>query len=248
MTENTKEIEATAENTEASNAPVQSGAPTESDSHGVDDVDALVAEFEASTARPASSTIDDPAEPPVSAETVDTLLQQDASTTVRLTEQLDLSRQGGEAAQQRAAQLEQAVLELQHREWVRQDLADFDKLVNEANESLSEFSNLPPEFARRWILAEAVTDKKLREFWDNRNNSNLSPQSKRAIGGYIRTTLNKLYRAAETIPDPEATADRELIAQSIRGASGKFTAEPPPDFANMSDREFNQYTRKNFGF
>jgi len=48
--------------------------------------------------------------------------------------------------------------------------------------------------------------------------------------------------------DEDVTADRLAVVQAIRGASGKFSAEPPPNLGGLSDREFQNYTRAAFGF
>jgi hypothetical protein len=48
--------------------------------------------------------------------------------------------------------------------------------------------------------------------------------------------------------DAEATVDRELVAQTVRGAGGKIEPEPPPNFGNMSDKQFERYTREHYGY
>ena len=43
--------------------------------------------------------------------------------------------------------------------------------------------------------------------------------------------------------DPDVTADRFAVVQALRGASGKVDVrEPPPNFGQMSDRDFQNYT------
>jgi hypothetical protein len=48
--------------------------------------------------------------------------------------------------------------------------------------------------------------------------------------------------------DPDATADHDAVAAAVRGASGKASPEPPPNFGNMTDAELRRYTKTNFGF
>lgn len=64
-----------------------------------------------------------------------------------------------------------------------------------------------------------------------------------------RASVDVVNRAEKFRPiDAEATAEYEAVAQAVRGAGGKVTAEPPPDFGRMSDSEFRNYTRDNFGY
>jgi hypothetical protein len=71
-----------------------------------------------------------------------------------------------------------------------------------------------------------------------------------------RAILNTVWRdvqkrASKVLPaiDPIATADHDLIAQSIRDGQGPIDLrEPAPDFASMDDRTFREYTRKTYGF
>jgi len=68
----------------------------------------------------------------------------------------------------------------------------------------------------------------------------------------LRQARNQILKEAGALKpplDPEATADRNAIAQFIRDGQGPINIpEPKPNFGTMSDREFRDYTRKNFGF
>lgn len=48
--------------------------------------------------------------------------------------------------------------------------------------------------------------------------------------------------------DPVATEDREAVAQAVRGASTKVTADPPPKLGGMSNAEYRKYVREQHGF
>jgi hypothetical protein len=49
--------------------------------------------------------------------------------------------------------------------------------------------------------------------------------------------------------DQDASEDRAAVVAAVRGASDAHPpADPPPNFAYMSDQELREYTRKNFGF
>jgi hypothetical protein len=230
-------------------ADVQASATaTEQQPAAADQLDSHIAEFEQAQPQPGGPTVDDFfAEPDASPEQVDEILRADASATVRLSEQIYLLRQGGAAAQQRAAQLEQTVLQMQYREFIRQDQADFRSFVKEAEEGIADLRYLPEGFAERFLLAEAIKDPQLREIWDHRNNTALDPTTRTRIASYLKGVQQKLYRAARSVPDPEATADREMVIQAMRGAGGKITADPPPNLGRMTDKQLNDFTA-DFGF
>jgi hypothetical protein len=64
-----------------------------------------------------------------------------------------------------------------------------------------------------------------------------------------RAVRDVIKRAESHKPlDETATADHDAVAASVRGASGKASPEPPPNFGNMSDAELRRYTKTNFGF
>jgi hypothetical protein len=48
--------------------------------------------------------------------------------------------------------------------------------------------------------------------------------------------------------DPIATAEHDAVAAAVRGASGKASPEPPPNFGAMSDAELRRFTKQNYGF
>lgn len=48
--------------------------------------------------------------------------------------------------------------------------------------------------------------------------------------------------------DEIASADHAAVVFAMRGTSGKIQPEPPPNFGQMSDKEFNRWTRNNLGF
>jgi hypothetical protein len=70
-----------------------------------------------------------------------------------------------------------------------------------------------------------------------------------------RKILNDLWRdvqkrAAKVAPpiDELATADRDAVVFAVREASSGDLPAPRINFATMSDREFAEFTRKNYGF
>jgi DNA repair ATPase RecN len=67
---------------------------------------------------------------------------------------------------------------------------------------------------------------------------------------YLASAKNRLRKLAyETSQyDRQVTEDREAVRQAVRGASGPAYAEPPPNLGQMDQKEFERYTRKEFGF
>lgn len=48
--------------------------------------------------------------------------------------------------------------------------------------------------------------------------------------------------------DHEMTENYYAVAQAVRHQGGKVAAEPPPNLGKMSNREFENYTRDNYGY
>jgi hypothetical protein len=68
----------------------------------------------------------------------------------------------------------------------------------------------------------------------------------------IWNARNEIRKRADTVKagyDEEVSGWRTEIAASMRGASMPIDfKEPPPDFSGMSDAEFRDFTRRNYGF
>jgi hypothetical protein len=48
--------------------------------------------------------------------------------------------------------------------------------------------------------------------------------------------------------DPDASADRALVAQSVRSAAGKVAPDPMPNLGQLTDKQFREWGRQNVGF
>jgi hypothetical protein len=205
----------------------------------VDDLDQHLAEFDAKTAQ---------AEVEATPENVDQLLSDPVKAPVDPYDREAVSRANMEShAQRTAARLDQQLSEMQRRDYERQEEADFAEFSKATQEQLSDYL-VPPDFAEMFLRAEVTKDELLRECWYARNDPTLDPQTMRQVRGYLRHVQDKVVNAAASIPDREATADRELVAQAVRGASAKVGPEPPPQLGHMSDRDLNKFTREKFGF
>jgi DNA-directed RNA polymerase len=67
----------------------------------------------------------------------------------------------------------------------------------------------------------------------------------------LRRLKNTILTEAKNSKPPidiEATADRDAVAQAVREANHGDIPDPPIKLGQLSDAEFREYTRKNFGF
>lgn len=101
----------------------------------------------------------------------------------------------------------------------------------------------PPDLVEGWLLKLATDNPELdRTFRDRFNNPRKWQVAESALQ---REWTKKWVRR----PDADATADRAALVHAVRGASTPTPpSEPPPSLGGMTDAEFREYTRKNFGF
>jgi hypothetical protein len=67
----------------------------------------------------------------------------------------------------------------------------------------------------------------------------------------LRKARLSILNEANKLPPPidsEMTDLHYEVAAAVPSASGKVEPERPPDLSRMTDNEFREYTRKNFGF
>jgi hypothetical protein len=151
-------------------------------------------------------------------------------------------RRAGELATQRVGELEQAIAQMQHQQWLAEERADFDKVVSEIDEGLRDFPDLPANFSRDWLMARGLDDPKLRDAFDNRR------QFPRIWARAKQDATAQLYKLAASRPDRELTADRNAVAAAVRGASSSATPhEPEPDLSNLNNAEFRRHVREKYG-
>lgn len=127
---------------------------------------------------------------------------------------------------------QQQVLQQQSRE-------DFNKVVVMADEYL-EGLPVPPDFARRWLLAEYSLDPQLQEAWNRRRESH---ELDAYASSAIKRALKKMRAEAARSPDPAATEDRNLVIAAMRGASGN---PPPAETPDAYERRMSRMSQAEF--
>jgi hypothetical protein len=93
-----------------------------------------------------------------------------------------------------------------------------------------------------WLNAKAAEDPRLADAWVKRSaNPKQFDRVKQQLGKDFSKKFSKL-------PDKGATEDREIVTAAVRGASTKAPEGKAPDFKEMSDAEYRETVRKEYGF
>jgi hypothetical protein len=187
-------------------------------------LDDLLAQFDAEVAPPAGPAID----PAQQAELERQRLLEVADPTLR-------------AENERAL----ASVEAARAEYQKQvDLGELDRIAGELGSDLrAEFPYLPEGYARARLVELAMSDDQLVRAFDNRQ------ADPRTFGFHLGRVRALLRKEASKTPDPQLSADVAAVIHAVRSTSSHgHIAEPPPDFGQMSENEFRQFTRTNFGF
>src|ERR1017187_9079252 len=219
---------------------------TPDQSSGADDISALLAQFEAETARPAAanghdenaadaangadrSQVGEPPETPGELSDVDWLLKQ-----VELeNKEMDLR---GQRAQLNTK--EKAINDtIENYISVRQHEADLKTAISQVRGDMdSKFFD--DKFVTAFIDKEARDNIKLQEIWQKRFNN------PRALATAINHLAKDFQKTYSRMPDPNVTEDRAMVAAAIRGASAPAQTEPPPDYARMSNADMRDEMRR----
>jgi hypothetical protein len=97
---------------------------------------------------------------------------------------------------------------------------------------------VPASFVRDSLIAMSVQDEALRSAFDNRG---ANPGH---FNRLFKKAQHRIYEAARSMPDPEATANRAAVAAAIRGTTAKTYAEPTPKYGSMTEAEFTKEKAK----
>jgi len=235
--------------------------PTEAAPEPSDDLDRLLQEYQAATDKPVEAVSDQEAPADLDQQLQD-LLGPDPKVA-ELQGQLNDLRTRVRAAEELKAFNEFAGdLQKQLPSWVPEDYARV-KLESLAHDPVArlawETRHIDPkaasldlahvQHALMRLQADPNADPaKVQEL--NRLGYQLSVAANSA--SILRQARNQIIKEANALKppiDPEATADRDAIAQAIREGQGPINIpEAPPNFATMSDREFKDFTRRHYGF
>jgi hypothetical protein len=136
--------------------------------------------------------------------------------------------------------------QMQQTQDFHRDIGHFNSIVNNANDIVKEVApHLPPDFAQRWLLAEAQMNPELRERFDNAHNS---PADRAKAESYIKRTLLRFRKEIAAQPDPDISAHIMAVTHAVRGASGKAPEAGRPDYGMMSNAAFREHVRSTHGF
>ena len=222
---------------------------TPDQSSGADDISALLAQFEAETARPAAanghdenaadaangadrSQVGEPPETPGELSDVDWLLKQ-----VELeNKEMDLRGQRAQLNTKEKAINDTIENYISVRQQEQHE-ADLKTAISQVRGDMdSKFFD--DKFVTAFIDKEARDNLKLQEIWQNRFNN------PRALATAINHLAKDFQKTYSRMPDPNVTEDRALVAAAIRGASAPAQTEPPPNYARLSNADMRDEMRK----
>lgn len=130
-----------------------------------------------------------------------------------------------------------AVAELFQRAY-RQDM---DKTINQVRGKL-DAGVFDDTLVEAWLDAQARQDPRLQNAWLNRHSN---PKAFEKVVEGLGRNFSKKYG---NLPDKAATEDREVVAAAVRGASTKAPEGKAPDFSGLSNAEYRDAVKKNYGF
>lgn len=97
-------------------------------------------------------------------------------------------------------------------------------------------------FMETYLDSEARKDPRLSQAWANRHNN---PKQFQKVVGSLAKSFEKRFGS---LPNKEATEDREAVAAAVRGASTKSPEGRAPDYGNLSNDDFAAQVEKDHGF
>lgn len=97
------------------------------------------------------------------------------------------------------------------------------------------------QIVQAWIDVQAQNDPRLAQAWVNRH---ADPKKFEAVKGALGKSFAKKF---SKMPDKQVTEDREIVAAAVRGASTRAPEGKAPNFAAMSDNDFQAEKDKLFG-
>lgn len=98
------------------------------------------------------------------------------------------------------------------------------------------------ELVTAWVDGRARNDPRLQRAWLERE---ANPKQFRAIAEGLGRAFKKKF---DKMPDRNATEDREAVTAAVRGASTKAPETPPANYGGMSNAEYREKVRQDYGF
>jgi len=204
---------------------------------------------EAQTTQTAVDTTKTPAEPGVTADSartdgddLDQLLSEfDESGRARATPEPARPATNADAANPDFKALADEVRGLRTERQQETFRKDMDTTIKDVR------GNLDPEyfddvFVESWMDAQARLDPRLASAWANRH---ANPKQFAKVKESLGRTFVKKYGS---LPDKQATEDREAVTAAVRGASTRAPEGKAPDFGKMSNHEFREAHKKEYGY
>ena len=136
-------------------------------------------------------------------------------------------------------------LDVQQERLARREKEDTEAVFAKGREYVSGFDHLPADFVERWLRSEYSIDPELHHAWNNRYDS---ADAQRWAQRCVRHALDRLRKAAEQVPDAEATSTREAVAFALQRGSGPRPPSAPPNFEDTSNAEFRDKVKKEYGY
>ena len=127
------------------------------------------------------------------------------------------------------------------REAELQFRTDMDKTIKEVRGDLDP-NVFDDVFVEAWLDARARSNHRLAQAWAERHSD---PKKFERV---VEKLGQEFSRKFESMPDKNATEDREAVTAAVRGASTKAPESKPPDFKGMTNNEFADHVAKEHGF
>jgi hypothetical protein len=202
------------------------------DAGGTDDLDALLAQFDAETTRAGNGHAGQSADAPHNGEHVN------GDATNKWLEEAISDAEIAERAQRSRAyfaslQLDKKNQTIQAHEYERDLSATVANVRGDLDKNV-----FPDKIVRAWLDAEVREDEVLKNVWLNR------AQDPRMWQAAERNLIKQFHQEAARRVDPQVTEDRAMVAAAIRGASAPAQTEPPPNYSRLSNHEMRDEMRK----
>jgi hypothetical protein len=150
---------------------------------------------------------------------------------------------GTETAEQRLARLEKQEADRQRSEAERVYKADLASAVASIR---GEFTadEVADETIEAWLEGRARNDPRVAQAWMKRGND--TAKYKRVLNALQNEFAQKHARLRNV--DRDTTETTVVVADAVRRASNKAPEGKAPDFTKLSDAEYREKVRKEYGF